>query len=919
MKALLQLFARRQPRKSQSTFFIWVITTLLLTGQFATLSPAGQVYAAGSGNDGSYELHGAISVLPSAANFVGDWTVAGKTIHVTATTRLEQENSTFAVGAYVEVKGVLQSDGSVNATKIELQIASAGGSFSEFTGAIEELPSTPDRTGDWQVAGTVVHVAATTRVRQEHARIAVGVQVEVKGTRQSDGSVNAIEIETKSGAGSGETKFTGTIEELPDTPDRTGDWKISGRTVHVSATTVIRQENLPPGIGVTVKVEGIPQPDGSLTATEIETKDSESDDTHVEFRGTVESLPGTTGQIGDWQISGRTVHVTSSTRIKQEYGPVAIGSIVEVEGARQADGSVNAAKIEIEDRVSAPIRNTPGYCRFYGVVRSLPTTQDLVGEWNVGGHKLNVTTETKINQEKGPVAVGVLVEVLAVLKAGVLEAVSIEVKQPAGSSAGYVKFFGTIGALPAAQDFVGDWTVGGRTVHVTSSTRLEQEKGKIVVGAFVEIVGNQRADGSVDATEIEVKSDNSAIGGSTGFISFYGTIGSLPSGQNLIGDWTVSGKTVHVSATTKIEQERGTVAPGALVEVKGNRLDDGSIDATKIEVKATSIGGGADVTFIEIVGNIDSLPDTTNLVGDWKVDGRTVRVSAATFIKREHGTVAVGVLVEVKGALQADGSIDAAVIEVKRSSNFNSFAPLASVSAGSYQPDNSADSIIASFGVNLAQTTQTATKLPLPTVLGGVSVLVDDKPAGLFFVSPGQINYLVPAGIPAGSARVAIIRNNAVVTQGTLQLPGVAPAVFTADASGQGLPAALLLRVRANQQQSYEPVARYDASLRKFIAVPVKRETGDKLYLILFGTGFRTAPDTDGNNSNGIAENIQATIGNVTAPVLYAGEAPGFAGLDQINLELPVGAAGSNSSILLKVADGQGSLLRSNTVTITIQ
>ncbi|NOZ27595.1 MAG: hypothetical protein GXP39_06015, partial [Chloroflexi bacterium] len=50
-----------------------------------------------------------------------------------------------------------------------------------------------------------------------------------------------------------------------------------------------------------------------------------ADDDEYEFRGTVESLPSS-GLIGDWVVSGRTVHVSAETRIDQEDGPVAVGA-----------------------------------------------------------------------------------------------------------------------------------------------------------------------------------------------------------------------------------------------------------------------------------------------------------------------------------------------------------------------------------------------------------------------------------------------------------------------------------------------------------------------------------------------------------------------------------------------------------------
>ncbi len=907
--------------KYQRTHNYWQIgkalfaILLLVFGAF----PVAPVLAGSDDDSGLFELHGTISAMPSAANLIGDWTIGGKTIHVTSTTVIKQESAKAAIGAYVEVKGLVQTDGSVNAAKIETQLASDGGSSSEITDAIEELPSTTGRIGDWKVGGKVVHVIATTLIKQERTSIAVGVIVEVHGTAQVDGSINAISIETKSGISS-ETKFIGKIEDLPSTAGRVGDWKISGRVVHVSTTTLLKQDDGVVALGVTVKVEGAPQADGSINAVQIEVKSvPETQVKEVEFRGTVESLPNTTTLIGEWRVSGRTVKVTANTKMKTEYGPARVGSLVEVEGYQQTDNSVEAKKIEVESQPAAAVRNTPGYCRFYGEIKLLPSTQGWIGEWQVGGVKVNVVSTTTINQERGAVAVGALVEGWAIPQTGGgLQAVRLEVKG-LGNSAGYLKLFGTIKALPASTDFVGDWTVGSKTVHVTSSTRINQEKNKVAVNAFIEVEGNQRTDGSLDATSIEVKSDASVSGDNTGFVSFYETVRALPATANFVGDWTVGSKTVHVLATTILNQERGAPAIGSLVEVKGLLKSDGSIDATKIEVKGNSIAGGVGATFIEIVGKITALPTTSNLVGDWAVDGRTVRVSSATFIKREHGAAAVGMLVEVKGQMQNDGSIDATVIEVKRESNFTTLNRITSVNAGGYQAESSVEGIIAAFGGNLATATVSATSLPLPTSLGGVSVLVDGKPAQLFFVSANQINYLVPAGIALGSAKVEVVRSNAVVAQGTINLPGVAPSVFSFNSDGAGVPAGYVTRVKATGEQSNEAIHKYDNSLRKFVANPILRKSGESLYLIVYGTGFKAAPDSDGNKSNGVAENIEVTIGGVKAQVDYAGQSP-FVGVEQLNIKLPDNIPGSASvTMLVKVFDGQGNLLRTNEVALAIQ
>ncbi|HEY9233105.1 MAG TPA: DUF5666 domain-containing protein, partial [Blastocatellia bacterium] len=133
------------------------------------------------------------------------------------------------------------------------------------------------------------------------------------------------------------------------------------------------------------------------------------------------------------------------------------------------------------------------------------------------------------------------------------------------------KFTGTVERLPSS-GFVGDWTVAGRTVHVTSATRINEEDGHITVGAVVKVEGQSRPDGSVNATEIELR--QAASGGGAGGddnrdgqAQFKGTIESFPAG--FVGDWRVGGRTIHVSSSTRIETNDGSVVVGAFVEIEG--------------------------------------------------------------------------------------------------------------------------------------------------------------------------------------------------------------------------------------------------------------------------------------------------------------------------------------------------------------
>lgn len=122
---------------------------------------------------------------------------------------------------------------------------------------------------------------------------------------------------------------------------------MSGQTVHVgSSTTVFAKKGV--SVGSIVKVEETQRPDRSIDATRIQVKKTASSSASFQFTGVVGNLPSTAGMAGDWAAGGRIVHVTVSTQIKQRSRAIIVGSVVDVEGALQSDGSVNATKVKLE-------------------------------------------------------------------------------------------------------------------------------------------------------------------------------------------------------------------------------------------------------------------------------------------------------------------------------------------------------------------------------------------------------------------------------------------------------------------------------------------------------------------------------------------------------------------------------------------
>jgi uncharacterized protein (TIGR03437 family) len=225
------------------------------------------------------------------------------------------------------------------------------------------------------------------------------------------------------------------------------------------------------------------------------------------------------------------------------------------------------------------------------------------------------------------------------------------------------------------------------------------------------------------------------------------------------------------------------------------------------------------------------------------------------------------------------------------------------VSAASYtQHAVAAESIVSVFGSKLSTETAVATGLPLPTSLGGTRVKVIDRAgfendASLFFVSPTQINCLVPEAVQAGAASIKVISGDGTTTFSQIEVSTLAPGVFSADATGGGLAAAGVTRVRADGSRADEPIARFDQVLGRLMPIPIDLgPEGEEVYLILFGTGWRFRSDL---------ANVSAQIGGQRVAVYYAGMQPSFAGLDQANILIPRALRGAGEVDVVLTVDGK--------------
>jgi uncharacterized protein (TIGR03437 family) len=217
------------------------------------------------------------------------------------------------------------------------------------------------------------------------------------------------------------------------------------------------------------------------------------------------------------------------------------------------------------------------------------------------------------------------------------------------------------------------------------------------------------------------------------------------------------------------------------------------------------------------------------------------------------------------------------------------------ISSASFGPTLAKEMIVSAFGASLANGTDATPRVsPLPTELAGTRVFVNGVEAPLLYVSPQQVNFLIPAATAEGMATISILSGDGTVSVGRSMIARVAPGIFTANQDGTGLAAANIVRVASGGAQTTEPVVQWDGT--KYVPVPIDLgPEGEIVVLVLFGTGIRHR--TPGGP-------VTATIGGQAVQVDYAGPQNFFAGLDQVNIPLPRSLAGRGDVTVALSVDG---------------
>ncbi|MFN0164982.1 MAG: hypothetical protein ACKV22_01010 [Bryobacteraceae bacterium] len=211
------------------------------------------------------------------------------------------------------------------------------------------------------------------------------------------------------------------------------------------------------------------------------------------------------------------------------------------------------------------------------------------------------------------------------------------------------------------------------------------------------------------------------------------------------------------------------------------------------------------------------------------------------------------------------------------------------------------------------QSAEVLTSLPAPSALAGARVKINGSTVPLLYSSGKQINFQCP-NLAVGSDYSLVVENSGGSSRAYLgTMAQAVPGIFTVNGSGKGA-GAILLGGTATLAQARNPL---------YLAQPA--QPGD--IVSIFATGLGALDNSVELGAGApvaplarVTMPLTAWIGGALADVVYAGLAPGFVGLYQVNAIVPVSSEiGNNVSVRLELTDSDGRVLRSNQVTAAVE
>jgi len=571
------------------------------------------------------EAYGRINRMPTG--LLGEWVIGGVTYTATAATEFKQKEGRFVPGACVKVHYLTESVpftireiettkrfdcGGVPPTGTATTTPEANATIKAL---VEQMPEN-GLIGVWVIGGIEYTVFPAARLRQENGPFVVGACVEVEyvtGTtprvvnklqteNADDCTTTGSPTETPTGAPTVPTvapgqefEVYGRVESLPE--GLIGEWTVDGVVYAATESTEFKQEHGAFAVGSCVKIHAF-NATTPATIREIETErgfhcrggDDSNDDGFQgrgELYGKIQSFPEEL--IGEWNIGGLTFVATSATEFKQRGGAFAIGVTVKVHFVVDANGVNLAREIETkfanddhghDDDGNGAFEGAEGHA--FGPIEVLPASDDLQGDWVVGGIPYTVNAETRLLAVQGNFAVGAKVRVKYFVndqEQRVARKIMMTNENSGADDASHFALYAFVDRMPPS-GFAGEWVLDNIAFFATGQTKFQEDHGVLGLGAYVKVeyfIQNGR--NVIHELETQVPpgaGDDLNIGQiqSTGD-------GAVAAGVHA-NVWVIGGKSYTVTPATDLNDLQGDLTVGATALVNSYTAADGSQVATQI-------------------------------------------------------------------------------------------------------------------------------------------------------------------------------------------------------------------------------------------------------------------------------------------------------------------------------------------------
>ncbi len=531
------------------------------------------------GNDDEVEFTGHIEELGAERIVVDgvEFLVSG------ATEILDNDNnlvslSDLQTGQLVQIRGERDNNGVLHATKIKIEDEGLGDDEVEIKG-----PVTAIGEDELIVLGLLFETNESTQVLDEDnnsidlSDIQVGFVVQVRADVLNDGTLLATKIKIEDRFGN-QIEIKGVIEEIGQEAIVVlgFEFLVTNQTeVLDDDGDVIEFSDLERGMVVEIKAEV--QANGSLVAIRIKVEDDFSG--RVEITGTIDAIDGEALRVSGivFLVSGETEILDTEGNLIT-FGDLQVGQIVEIKGTVQADGTILATRVKVEDRIVDEVETT-------GVIEQLT---DLT--ITVLGRTFLLTDNTAVFDveenmiDVSGLFVGQTVEIRGdLLTDGTLIALRIKLQDQGANEINVVGPIDSFGP--------GTVEVVGIVFFVNENTAISNKDGAAIqlsdlnAGETVEVVAEGQPNGTRVANQIKIE-DILLLAGTVDNVVFNGI--------------EMLGKKVLIDANTLVLGKENKflsvndLAQGQFVEVRALQNGNNIVFGTKVKIQGnviTSVSG----------------------------------------------------------------------------------------------------------------------------------------------------------------------------------------------------------------------------------------------------------------------------------------------------------------------------------------